>query len=723
MPTTRGFHDLLFEVSNESRYEILVLLSEKPMRNTGISRELDLTSPETRRQVSRLGEVGLIQRDLEGFYHLTPYGEMSLILFQEIQFITGNRDYFQTHTTKKVPVKFVKRIGELSESTSLGNTIDFIRYMESLFKESNEYVWLLVDQFPLNSLSTIIDAIERGVQFKIVEPIDRVLNPDLESLTSEETQALIRARHTPLVEQRMLDQVSVFLYLSDKKCIVAFPNPAGENDYRGFISSNDTSIQWCRQLFQHFWDEAETRSSEAPSLHLRRRLISEGAESRGPITVVGREDSASDAQAVQDAVDNYDEVILKGTFNFGASEVVITRSTIIRGEGQEDNVPLTRIYKQGWNFPFTEYDAVFRVDAEDIDVTIENINFTDFNCACITGYRGKTLNIKTNRITLETGFGRGMTFGAFGDLVIGIQLVNHEGLGNFPYGVNIVDNYIDFARGGARGGYITRGGIEEDPTYRPDLPNHEYYIGIGIVVNHALGKVIIENNTVRNTNARGILAYDNMASSDVRIRHNIVESDVYGSYAFYGPDAGVGILAQSGFSFPRPSFNVEITGNNVRFEKLNHCGIAVLGPVIDREGVGKLSGGSIRNNDIQLKNGYVGIHVRKCDDFEVADNSISGEAYYGVRISGRRRSGGLDLRALNNLVEGSDMDDLRIRDPDEYSTKHVDGRFYKDTQGKSATAHVWLDTYSKDNVIVVKADETVIDEGENNKNSIHEETL
>jgi hypothetical protein len=160
---------------------------------------------------------------------------------------------------------------------------------------------------------------------------------------------------------------------------------------------------------------------------------------------------------------------------------------------------------------------------------------------------------------------------------------------------------------------------------------------------------------------------------------------------------------------------VEIEDNTIKLDKLNHSGIVILGPLTDREGADKLRGGSIRNNRIQLKDGYEGIHVRKCDDFEVAGNTISGDAYFGIRISGRKKSGELDLRALNNLVENNDMGDLRIREPDEYSNNHVDGRMFAGTQGKSATAHVWLDIFSKDNMIKVKADETVIDEGEDNK--------
>ncbi len=712
MSASEGFYDLLFEISNEHRHMILLLLQKKAMRITDIAKEMDLNNPEIRRHISRLRDIGLIQRDVEGYYHLTPYGETSLVLFQELKFLSANRKYFLIHTPSKIPTEFVKRIGELGASANITNPMDFFRHTENLLKESKEYVWLLVDKFPMNSLSTIVETIDRDVKLRIIEPTERILNPDLYAMTSEETQALSRTRHTPLVEQRMVDEVNAYLFVSDTRCIVALPNPDGQYDFKGFTATDDSSLKWCRELFLHCWDEAEQRTI-APVTQVRRGRVTRRLEPSERVVVVGRERPEIDAQAVQDAVDNYDEVLLRGTFNFGSSMVQISRSVVVRGEGREDDIPTTTIYKKGWRFPFTEFDCVFKVDGEGAEVTIENIQFTDFNHICIWGVRCDSLNIKDNRITLMTGYGRGMTYGAFGDVVVGIWIRGSEP-SVFRGRVRIEGNYIDFARGGAFGGFLTRGGLEENPEYRPDLFNHEYYMGFGVGIHQASGAVSIESNVIRNANARGIAITGSLPSADVRIRRNIIESDVYGSYPFSSPEAGAGILAQSAWGFPSPGFNVEIEENTINLDRLNQCGIRVLGPVMDREGADKLRGGTIRNNRIRLKDGYEGIHVRKCDDFEVADNSISGEAYYGIRISGRRKSGELDLSALNNLVEGNDMGELRIRDNDEYSNAHADGFIFAGSPGGSATAHVWLDKFSKNNTVKVKTDEIVIDEGEEN---------
>lgn len=712
MSELERFYDLLFEISNEYRHVILLLVQKKPMRITDMTKELKLTYPEIRRHISRLQKTDLVQRDMKGYYQLTPYGESSLLLLQELKFLSSNREYFKTHTLTQIPTGFIKQIGNLNKSTKIMNPIDFFHHTENLLNESKENVWLLVDQFPMNLLSTINEALDRGVKLKLIEPIERVLNPNFKEFSSEENQALDRTRHTPLVEQRMVDEAYAYLFISEARCILTLPNSDGQYDFRGFTATDESSLRWCRNLFIHYWDNARQRII-TPETKIVRGRVSRGVKQSNSTVVVGQERPEIDVQTVQDAVDNYKEVILRGTFNFGASSVLISRSVTIRGEKRENGIPKTIIYKKGWKFPFTEWDSVLKVDAEEADVTIENLQFSDFNHVCIWGVRGKSLNVTNNRITLMTGYGRGMRFGAFGDGVIGINIWPDPGI--FKGRVVIEGNYIDFARRGAHGGFLTRGGLEEDPEYRPDLFNHEYYMGFGIAVQQTSGNVIIENNMIRNTNARGIAVTGNPPSSDVQIRKNIIVSDLYGSYPLSSPEAGAGILAQSAWGFPSPGFNVEIIENTIKLDKLNYSGIKVLGPVTDREDAGKLRGGLIKNNQIYLKNGFEGIHVRKCDAFKVRENTISGKAYYGIRISGRKKPGDLDLSAINNLVEYNDMNNLEIKEPDGYSDNHADGRMFFKLEDGSKTAKIWLDRNTKSTILKIRENETIIDEGEENQ--------
>jgi len=704
MTASKAFHNLFFEVSNEDRYGILLVLQKKAMRITDIAKEMNLNNPEARRHLTRLSTVSLIQRDVEGLYHLTSYGETCLLLFGEFDFLSSNREYFKTHKLSRLPDQFIKRIGELKETRTLNNALDFFRFTD---RESKEYIWLLVDQFPMNSLGSIMDSFDRGVKLRVIETTDRVLDPDLDAISSEESQGLSRARSTPLVEQQMLDEIDLCLFISDSQCVLAFPTSDGKFDYLGFSGTDEHALLWCNELYRYYWDKAETRKSISPDIQLERGRFRKG-ELPKHVFVDGMDDPRIDAQVVQDAVDNFEEVVLRGKFNFGNSKVTVSKSVLIRGEGRENDVPQTIVYKQGWSFPFREFTAIFYLDTPGTDVTIENIHFTDFNCTCIQalGYSiQNSLKVLNNRITLPHGYGRGILLGAFGDAIHGVLA---EGVQD----VQIEGNYIDLAVGGFIRGTVSRGGMEEDPEFRPDLFNHEYFMGFGIAVNACLRRVSIKNNVVRNVTGRGIAVTSHAESVEVEIKDNLIESDVFGSYPFSSNESAVGILAHTGLSKNRPGFYVNIETNVIKLERLNYSGIVILGP--NDEGSGKLSG-RICNNHIQVNDGYEGIHIRKCDDFEVTDNVISGKAYYGIRISGRKKTGKLDPSASNNVITDIDMSDLLIKESDDYSAGHGDGKMFAASSNESSTAHLWLNQYTKNNIIELKINESIIDEGQKNR--------
>jgi predicted transcriptional regulator len=704
------FYDVLFELSNEDRHRILLRLDEEPSNLTNLARELELSFPETSRHVLRLSEVGLIQKDVKGSYRLTPYGEVVLKQLHELEFTSKHKDYFINHTLTDLPIEYIKRLGDLKGSKYTDDTMRFFHRIENLIKEAEEYVWFQIDEYPISALEEIEEAIGRGVQFRIIEPKDRVTGPHLSFDTSDNDSDITRTRYTPLAEHRTLEKSDVFLFLSDKGGLLAFPAFDGRCDYRGFTITDEQSLKWCGDIFTYYWEIAESMVYISPTEFVRpTRKRAQEVQTGVQIIVEGRDDSPIDARSIQDAVDNYDEVVLRGTFNFLTSNVIVRRSVVIRGDGREDDIPSTKIHKRGWDFPFSEWDYVFCVDGEGVDVTIENIHFTDFNCIAIGGMQGNSLTIKENRITLETGIGRGMTFGHFGDTIIGVCC-----RGKFPGSIVIEGNYLDFALSHVKGGFIPLRGLEEDPNYRPDLVKHENYIGIGIFVQFASGKVLIDNNIVRNMNARGIMSIDCSASAEVLIKRNTVFSRVYGVYMSYRDRAGYGILTQTAWQSPSPGYYVDISDNIVNCEKINFCGINIAGPHFPPEGADKLCGGFIKNNAIYLENGLDGILVQKCDDFEISDNKLSGRAYYGIQINARPQPADVDLGSYGNIVENNDMTELEIKSPDEYSDSHVDGDYFSGSPGKSSTVHVWLAHNSRNNTVKVRTDETVIDEGIDN---------
>jgi predicted transcriptional regulator len=715
MSKSEEFYALLFEVSNEDRDMILSILSKEKKRVSDLSRELNLTYPEIRRHISRLLNIGLILRDIEGFYHLTPYGETCITLFDEFDFISKQREYFKSHTPTNIPPVFLKRLSELSRHHFVDNFMEFLTFIGEKINEANEFVWLCIDQYPLMAIDSLLNSVERGVKVRIIEP-NRLSGPNV---TFEDKHILTLGSKVSDVMVKVHDRKDVYLFISDVGSAVSFPS--GDSfDYAGFTVTEREFGVWGEDIFNHYWKNAELKVPV-----LSEQFTQESKKKGKTITITAHNDPVINSNAIQNAVDNYDEVILRGKFRLaetgihnielgpGRTVIKIRKSVVIRGEGRTDNTPDTKIEKISWKFPFSEFDEIFEVDNNDIDVTIENIHFQDFNGTCIAGSNGNSIKIRNNQITINHGLGRGCTVPNMGDHIIGISVwAPSQDTSGFPGGVLIEGNYLDFSYGRLEiiGGYIPHR-KEMDPEYRPNHEKHENYLGHGIMVMNCVGNIVIRDNIVRNMNTKSIVVQDNPESSSIEITRNKVFSDIYGSFGYSHHYAGIGIQAVSAWYGPDSGSSVYISDNDVHFTKLNYCGIGVFGPSTlgVRTGASKLGECVVENNRIILEDGFTGVIIRKNDDTQV-----SGKAYYGFHLSGSRNRMGSDLGSNSNLVKNNDLSELEIKPSDDYSDSHVDGRMFTGSEGKSFTGHVWLNEFTTKNEIILEKGGTVIDEGTDN---------
>ena len=215
--------------------------------------------------------------------------------------------------------------------------------------------------------------------------------------------------------------------------------------------------------------------------------------------------------------------------------------------------------------------------------------------------------------------------------------------------------------------------------------------------------------------ARGIIVSDNWDSSEIEIINNTIFSEAFGAYPFNSHTSGVGIFIQSANGDPRKGGCIKIMGNKIVCDKVNYCGIAVYGQSVYSDGAGKLGECIVKDNDIHLLDGSVGVIIRKNDNTIVTGNKITGNVYYGVHLWGSGDREGFDLSSGNNVVRENNLLDLSIKPPDYYSDENADNRIFAGTKGKSITAQYWINKYSSGNKIQIRDDEVVIDEGEDNE--------
>lgn len=262
--------NLLFEVSNEDRLRILHLLQQNRMNVTQLSHSLDLSSQEASRHMSRLNKTGVTRKDVDGKYYLTLYGTVILHQIRGIDFTSRHTQYFSDHTLDALPIPFIHRIGELAAGALLDDIMEVFTNIETVIRNAEDYLWIITDQYLPSNIPLHLAAWERGVKERDIEMKSWVVPERIrDSVPNKEEyiQKIHHARTTGIVEERMLNQLHVYLCMSEKEvAVVAFPLIDKRFDYLGFTSTDDHAHAWCRDLFLYYWDQAYPRLKLADEL-------------------------------------------------------------------------------------------------------------------------------------------------------------------------------------------------------------------------------------------------------------------------------------------------------------------------------------------------------------------------------------------------------------------------------------------------------------------------
>jgi len=250
----------LFELSNEDRLRILRQLDKEAMKVTELSKELGLTTQECSRHLSRLAEARLTKKDVEGYIHLTPYGELSLRQLQGQMFTAKHRDYFTSHTLARLPSEFVARMAELADSTYIDDVMVTVHSVEKTLREAQEYLCNINVPYIASAFPLIRAAFERGVKSRFIRTRDLVVPPSMreEQRRVWADQTLSRFTISGVYHEKVTDKGDLVLYMSEKEvAILAFPLQDGSFDLFGFATKDQRARKWCYDIFEYYWERAE----------------------------------------------------------------------------------------------------------------------------------------------------------------------------------------------------------------------------------------------------------------------------------------------------------------------------------------------------------------------------------------------------------------------------------------------------------------------------------
>jgi hypothetical protein len=141
-------------------------------------------------------------------------------------------------------------MSEISNYKLKNNFMEFLNFINEKIKESEEYVWLYIDQYPILVVESMLNSVERGVKYRIIEQSD-LSGPDI---IFDKKYLIAQEDESPRVEVKIHERKDVYLFISDKGSAISFPTREGF-DYTGFIKERNDST-WIKELFEHYWSPA-----------------------------------------------------------------------------------------------------------------------------------------------------------------------------------------------------------------------------------------------------------------------------------------------------------------------------------------------------------------------------------------------------------------------------------------------------------------------------------
>ena len=242
----KRLHKLLFELSSAERMNIMLELKKEKLKLSHVSRKIDLTVTEASRHLQRLNESKLIQKDIDGYFALTSFGDLALFLLSDLGFVSRHRDYFLEYDVSCIPNEFIDRFGELEDSVYVSETFRNLEQGENEIRDAREFVWILSDHVLTSVVPSLAEKVKAPFDLRIVLP---------EGLFPTESKSQLPLT-IPNVQKRILPKVNVLLVLTEKYAVFCLPNQSGRIDYTGFTGNDPKFHKWCKDLFLYYWRKA-----------------------------------------------------------------------------------------------------------------------------------------------------------------------------------------------------------------------------------------------------------------------------------------------------------------------------------------------------------------------------------------------------------------------------------------------------------------------------------
>lgn len=242
-----------FELASEQRLSIIFRIYEKKAKISQLAKDLDITMQEAHRNVNRLQDAGLIEKNPEGVFSLTTFGNTIIKQIPTFNYLSKHKEYFSEHVLGELPIKFIMRLGALDNCEYVKGVVAILERWKDIYRNADEYIYEIVPQVPIDLIEPAIDRVKsKGVKYSYVLPRNVIIPKGRKDLLKKLGNNELMNKGA--IERRMVDSVQVAVVLNEKYAAVMFPTQKGETDMNMIFYSDDPIFhEWCLDYFRYRW--------------------------------------------------------------------------------------------------------------------------------------------------------------------------------------------------------------------------------------------------------------------------------------------------------------------------------------------------------------------------------------------------------------------------------------------------------------------------------------
>jgi len=244
------------ELASEVRLKILFDLIRKPSRVTTMAKKFNVTAQEIHRNFERMVNSGLIIKQKDNNYGLTTFGKTICTQIHSVSFLSQNKKYLTTHGFGNLPPKFLRRVGDLSDSQEITGVSKVLETWKKIYRSADEYIFNVLDETPLDLIELMIKRVKRGTKYRhIISENATIPKGRKKLLEKSDFYPLLKAEK---IQRRMLNTVQISVIINEKSAGLMFPDLSGKPDLRSIFYSQDESFrEWCSDYFKYCWNSSD----------------------------------------------------------------------------------------------------------------------------------------------------------------------------------------------------------------------------------------------------------------------------------------------------------------------------------------------------------------------------------------------------------------------------------------------------------------------------------